>query len=44
MLCEQQGRDQVAADHEEDLDAEEPAAQPAQAGMVGNDGEDGDGP
>ena len=43
MLRQQEGRDQVAADDEEDLDAEEPAGESAETGVVDDDGEDGDG-
>ena len=39
-LAQQQRGDQVAADHEEDVDAEEAARQPADAGVVEEDGED----
>ena len=39
LLRQQERRDQEPADDEEDLDAEETARQPAQAGVVGDDRE-----
>ena len=44
LLADEQRRDQVAADHEEDLDAEEATLHPTEAGVVGDDREDGDRP
>jgi len=41
-LGDQQRRDQVAADDEEDVDAEEAAGQPAAVGVVDEHGGDGD--
>ncbi len=43
-LGEQQRGDQVAADHEEHVDAEEAARQPGGADVVGDDRGDGEGP
>ena len=43
VLADQQQRDQVAADHEEDLDADEPARQPVAVGVVHHHGHDGEG-
>ena len=43
MLGEQQGGNQVAADDEEDLDAQEAGGQEVDAGVVENDDEDGEG-
>ena len=43
VLGDQQQRDQVAADHEEDLDAEEPAAQPLVVGVVDHHADHGQG-
>src|SRR5262249_9120998 len=39
-LGEQQRRDQVAADHEEEVDAEEAARKPREPGVVDEDGPD----
>ena len=44
VLGEQQRGDQVAADHEEDVDAEEPPRHPPDARVVEEDGEHGDRP
>ena len=44
VLAEQERGDQVAADHEEDVDAEEAARHPADARVVEEDGEHGDRP
>jgi len=43
-LAEQQRGDQVAADHEEDVDPEEAPRHPADAGVVEEDGEHGERP
>jgi len=43
-LAQQQRGDQVAADHEEDVDAEEAAGHPVEAGVVEEDGEHGERP
>src|SRR5262249_8892068 len=43
-LAQQQRGDQVAADHEEDVDAEEAARHPAEPGAVAEDGEHRQGP
>ena len=42
VFTDQQQRDQVAADDEEDLDAEEPSAQPGVIGVVEHHGNDGE--
>ncbi len=43
VLADQQQRDQIAADHEEDLDPEEATAQPGVVGVVDHHRDDGDG-
>ena len=42
VFAQQQHRDEVAADHEEHLDPEEPAAQPARIAVVHEDGDHGE--
>ena len=42
VLTDEQQRDQVAADHEEDLDAEEPTRQPLVVGVVHHHRDDGE--
>jgi hypothetical protein len=44
VLAHEQHRDQVAADDEEDLDAEEPARDPQHVGVVEQDRDDRDRP
>ena len=44
VFAEEEGRDQVPADHEEDLDTEEAALRNAEPGVVGQDRQDGDRP
>ena len=42
VLAQQQAGDEVARQDEEDVDAEEPAADPAVAKVIGDDGQDRD--
>ena len=43
VLADQQQRDEVAADHEEHLDSDEPAGQPRGVGVVHHHGDHGEG-
>jgi hypothetical protein len=44
VLSQEVGRDQIAADHEEDVDAEEAAAGPADVGVIQQHGDDSQAP